>query len=116
MAIVRRSYKQIERSRGHVDHAKVAATSEADIQRHRREDGELYTIDPGRLVMSPIYIRRIRKRLNLTQTQFARRFGLRTRTVQEWEQGRAIPEGPARVLLRVIDRESAAVQRALAHR
>jgi DNA-binding transcriptional regulator YiaG len=38
---------------------------------------------------------------------------LNPRTVQEWEQGRAVPEGPARVLLHVIESESAAVARAV---
>jgi putative transcriptional regulator len=34
--------------------------------------------------------------------------------VQEWEQGRAIPDRPARVLLRVIEKSPKAVERAVA--
>lgn len=48
-------------------------------------------------------VRRVRTKLGLSQAAFAQRFGLSTRTVQEWEQGRAIPDQPARVLLKVIE-------------
>lgn len=41
-------------------------------------------------------------------------FGLSDQTVRNWEQGiRSNPEGAARVLLQVIDREPEAVMRAL---
>jgi putative transcriptional regulator len=56
---------------------------------------------------------RIRARVGLSQRQFAAHFGVSVRTVQEWEQGRAVPSGPARALLMVIDREPKAVRRAL---
>ena len=56
----------------------------------------------------------IRKRLGLTQTAFAGRFGVPIGTLRDWEQGRRAPEGPARSLLMVIDREPEAVERALA--
>jgi len=56
----------------------------------------------------------IRKRLGLSQGEFAARFGFKLDAVQNWEQGRRRPEGPARALLRVIEREPAAVLRALA--
>lgn len=55
-----------------------------------------------------------RKRLGLTQTAFAARFGVSVGTLRDWEQNRRQPEGPARVLLAVIDREPEAVERALA--
>lgn len=49
----------------------------------------------------------------MTQAAFAARFAIELRTVQNWEQGQRRPEGPARVLLQVIDREPEAVMRAL---
>ncbi len=58
-------------------------------------------------------IRALRKRLRLTRKQFAERFGLDARAVQDWEQGRRVPDRAARVLLTVIDREPEAVVRAL---
>lgn len=56
---------------------------------------------------------RIRKKINLSQSQFAAYFGVSVRTVQEWEQGRVVPSGAARAFLTVIDREPDAVRRAL---
>jgi len=56
----------------------------------------------------------IRARLGLSQSEFAERFGFTLDAVQNWEQGRRRPDGPARAFLRVIEREPEAVQRALA--
>ncbi|MBU1225035.1 MAG: helix-turn-helix domain-containing protein [Gammaproteobacteria bacterium] len=56
----------------------------------------------------------LRKRLGLTQEQFAARFGCSIATLRSWERGDRIPRGPALVLLNVIDREPKAVMRALA--
>ncbi len=56
----------------------------------------------------------IRRRLNLSQRQFADRFGLSLSVVRDWEQGRRQPDRSARILLRVIEREGEAVVRALA--
>ncbi len=56
----------------------------------------------------------IRNSLGLSQVDFAMRFGFKLDAVQNWEQGCRRPEGAARALLRVIEREPAAVQRALA--
>ena len=54
-----------------------------------------------------------RKKLGLSQDGFARAFGVSPGTVRNWEQGRRQPDGPARVLLRVIEKEPEAVLRAL---
>jgi putative transcriptional regulator len=56
----------------------------------------------------------IRKGLDLSQGEFAAHFGFKLDAVQNWEQGRRRPEGAARAFLRVIEREPAAVRRALA--
>ena len=62
----------------------------------------------------PLDVKAIRKGLKLTQQQFAQEFGLELRTVQDWEQGRVLPTGAARTLLRIIERDPEAVRRALA--
>jgi len=54
-----------------------------------------------------------RKVLKLSQPEFARLFAVPLPTVRNWEQGRRRPEGPARVLLQVIQAEPAAVLRAI---
>jgi putative transcriptional regulator len=51
--------------------------------------------------------------MKLSQSEFASRFGIALGTLQDWEQQRKRPEGPARVLLLVIDRDPDAVTRAL---
>jgi len=55
----------------------------------------------------------IRQRLGLSQSRFAAIIGVSVRTLQNWEQGRRHPEGPAKALLRVVDRDPVAVLQAL---
>ena len=43
----------------------------------------------------------IRGQLNLSQAAFAGLMGVSVRTVQDWEQGRREPSGPAKTLLRI---------------
>jgi putative transcriptional regulator len=71
--------------------------------------------DNGCVVHIPdeIDVARIRKNLAMSQREFATYFGVSARTIQEWEQGRAVPSQPSRALLVVIDREPQAVRRAL---
>ena len=60
-----------------------------------------------------IDIARIRAKIGMSQGKFAAYFGVKVRTIQEWEQGRVVPSGAARAFLTVIDREPEAVRRAL---
>lgn len=60
-----------------------------------------------------INVRVIRKKIGMTQDEFARHFGVSKRTVQDWEQGRRVPTGAARAFLTVVRREPEAVRRAL---
>ena len=50
------------------------------------------------------YARRIRGATGLTQTDFAARLGVPVETVRNWEQGKRAPRGPARALLKLIER------------
>ncbi len=45
----------------------------------------------------------IRKKLRLSQSAFASLMGVSVRTVQDWEQGRRAPKGPAKSLLRIAE-------------
>ena len=45
----------------------------------------------------------IREKLELSQDAFASLMGVSIRTVQDWEQGRRQPQGPAKSLLRVAE-------------
>lgn len=55
-------------------------------------------------------VRAVRRRLKLSQTQFAVKFGFAPATLRNWEQGRTFPDGPARVLLAVIAKHPDAVE------
>ena len=82
-----------------------------EVVAHRR--GKLTL--PSRIIDVParVDVAAIRKAKGLSQSQFAKRYGFELRTLQDWEQGRREPERAARILLRVIEREPEAVERAL---
>ena len=61
----------------------------------------------------PADIRRIRDRLKMSQSEFALMIGVSVATLQNWEQGRRRPEGPARALLKIADENPKAVIEAL---
>ena len=65
------------------------------------------------VVVPDVDVRAARQRLGMTQPAFAAKFGVALPTLRKWEQGQRRPDGPARVLLRVIEREPEAVRRAL---
>jgi putative transcriptional regulator len=46
-------------------------------------------------------ISKIREGVGLSQSEFAKLLGVSVRTLQEWEQGRREPSGPARTLLAI---------------
>ncbi|HVZ47482.1 MAG TPA: NadS family protein [Gemmatimonadaceae bacterium] len=56
----------------------------------------------------------IRARLGKSQSEFARMIGVSIATLQNWEQGRRVPNGPALALLRVAAANPKLVARALA--
>ena len=60
-----------------------------------------------------INVRAVRRRLGLSQSEFAAKFGFYPATLRNWEQGRTRSDGPARVLLAVIARHPEAVEDAL---
>ncbi len=86
-------------------------TALGDVLAHVRGETEL----SRRIVDDPAAERivALRQRLRLSRQKFADCFGLDVRALQEWEQGRRVPDRAVRVLLTVIDREPEAVIRAL---
>ena len=120
MPIVKRSVKEIRKSGGRVKWEKVRATTDEDITTQIASDldtaPEVADLTQFRRVYNPPIpnIKAIRQKLGLSQAAFARRFGFSVRTVQQWEQGRAVPDRPARILLKVIESAPRAVEQALA--
>ena len=55
----------------------------------------------------------VRRRTGLSQTAFSRRIGVSPATLRNWEQGRRTPEGPARILLAMLDRNPRIVEETL---
>ena len=66
------------------------------------------------VIMEPVDVKAIRAKLGMSQEEFAKTFGLNVTALRDWEQQRRMPRGPARTLLKIIDREPVAVRRALA--
>jgi putative transcriptional regulator len=66
------------------------------------------------VVHEPVHPREIRRRAKLTQAQMAPLMGMSLSGYRKWEQGQRQVSGPAAAALRIIDKEPAAVQRALA--
>lgn len=113
MARVRRTMEQIRRMKPRVDGAKIDSTTEADIRRHMIEDGQ----DPahslaGFVPVVPPQI--LRKRLGVTQAEFARALRIPLATLRNWEQVRVLPDPAARSLLTVVARNPKAALKALA--
>lgn len=55
----------------------------------------------------------VRHRTGLSQTAFSRRIGVSAATLRNWEQGRRAPEGPARILLAMLERNPRIVEETL---
>ena len=62
---------------------------------------------------SALDVKAIRSQLEKSQREFAQMIGVSVATLQNWEQGRRKPEGPARALLQVAMRNPNAVKEAL---
>ncbi len=74
-------------------------------------------VDPSAYVIhvpDEIDVKALRRKLKLSQTAFAKRYGFSTARIRDWEQGRSRPDGAVRAYLLVIQREPEAVNRALA--
>ena len=85
----------------------VASIKEAgEIKLGRKAASRVYEIKPPE-------IKTVRERLNVSQNEFALMIGVSVRTLQNWEQGRRKPEGPAKALLRIASRNPSAVLDAL---
>lgn len=68
-------------------------------------------------VMIPDHdVRKIRSKTGLSQSQFAASIGVTTSSLQNWEQGKRKPQGAARVLLALLDRDPEIVQKMLVER
>ena len=63
--------------------------------------------------VKPMDIKSIRQKWRVSQTEFAQLIGVSPATLKNWEQGRTVPDGAARILLKVAENRLDAIQEAL---
>ncbi|GMR03986.1 MAG: DNA-binding transcriptional regulator [Gammaproteobacteria bacterium] len=80
---------------------------------HRRGKRKLKTV--GVIPSNKVNVRNIRKQLQLSQASFAVLIRTSKRTVQDWEQGRRQPTGPARALLKLAEKRPGIVLQTLSN-
>ena len=83
---------------GRIDPDRVDATTDDDISRQIAADEAEGMQETARFAW------RVRKRLGLTQQEFALRIGVSVETIRNWEQGKSSPTGTAQSLLQVLDK------------
>ena len=85
----------------------VASIKEAgQVKRGYKKTSRIFEITPPS-------IKAIRNKLNLSQSDFALMIGVSISTLQNWEQGRREPDGPAKALLKIASKNPEAVMDAL---
>lgn len=97
------------------EQARLDARSEAEIEAAAADDPDNPPLTAEQLAGARrvVAVGALRRRLGLTQDEFARRYRLPVGTVRDWEQGRSIPDAPARALLRAIESEPEVLARVL---
>lgn len=96
--MARKAYQQIAKG---LREAVAFVRGEADRSKYRVH------------IPAAIDTRAIRKKLKLTQQEFAERYHIPVATLRDWEQGRRVPDAPARALIAAIREEPEIVRRAL---
>ena len=89
----------------------------ADLVESIQQAGRIHrgeTPPSRKFVFKPEEVRAIREKLQKSQSEFAQMIGVTLSTLQNWEQGRREPQGPARALLVVAAKAPGVVARALA--
>ncbi len=94
-------------ARGRIDPARLDATTERDIARQTAADEADAMLDAAK------FARRVRKRFGFSQAEFAQRIDVSLDTIRNWEQGKRCPTGPAKALLKVLDKAPEAALAAL---
>ena len=87
--------------------AQTLIKSLGEVSRFERGEIELRTTH----VAPPLVdVKTLRSKLGLSQREFASRYGFSTAAIRNWEQGIREPEGPARTLLALIERNPGLIE------
>lgn len=62
------------------------------------------------IIPALIDVKQLRAKIGLSQGEFAERYGFSISAIRNWEQGIREPEGPARVLLALIERNPTLIE------
>lgn len=103
------------RPRGNTDWKALEAVTEEELIEAARSDPDAQPMSTEELarMRRVSRVKVLRQRLGMTQAEFAEAFGLPIGTLRDWEQHRAMPDAPARALLRAIEREPETMRRLL---
>ena len=93
--------------KGRIDRRRLDAATEADLALQQAEDDADAMQDAAR------FVRRVRRRLGLTQQEFSQRIDVPLDTIRNWEQGKRYPTGAAKALLKILDKAPEAALLAL---
>jgi putative transcriptional regulator len=98
---------------GKTDWERLNAMSEEEVVAAALSDPDAQPLTEAQLASAKRVnaIKVIRRRLDMTQAQFAATFQLPLATVRDWEQGRTRPDAPARALLTAIARDPETMRR-----
>jgi len=80
------------------------------LDRFQKGEVKLKTTE---VIPPKVNVRQMRATLGLSQTQFATKYGFSVGSVRNWEQGAREPEGPARLLLGMIQQDPALIEQQL---
>ncbi len=93
----------------------IEKLSDEEIERRARSDPDNPPLSEEELAgMRRVpEVRRVRRKLGMTQEEFAESYGLSLATVRDWEQGRTEPDQASKTLLKLIARIPEQVEAAL---
>ena len=96
---------------GRTAYVEAPAVSDYELLKRKMRS---HNVSAHRIAARTVDVKALRARLNISQEAFAGRYGLDVATVRNWEQGRTTPEGPAAILLQLIDRDPEGIVKLLA--
>lgn len=103
---------------GETDWARLRTMTEEEIVANALSDPDNPPLTPEQLARARRVnaVKDIRRRLDMTQAQFAEAFRLPLATVRDWEQERSYPDAPARALLTAIAHDPETMMRLIGGR
>jgi putative transcriptional regulator len=109
--ITRKTLEEAEAERGFADLMKVDGTSDSEIEQQIAEDPDL--APPTEALPELLRVRDVRRRLGLSQREFAEKLSIPIAIVRDWERKQSPADPAIQTLLRILDRISQPAMRAL---